>query len=129
MNLHRNVQIDLASLVAAGRASPESQALVRDLIAEDPQLAELAGDDSKLRALELRALDATRARLRLRGWLMGAAIFLSLLPLSVRGGADGTRFLFAEQPGVQVLMWLVALACWAGWWHLGRSVFRDAPGR
>lgn len=129
MNLHRNVLIDLASLVAAGRASAESQALVRDLIAQNPQLAELVGDDTNLRALELRALDATRKRLSLRGWLMGAAIFLSLLPLSVRGGADGVRFLFAEHPGVQLLSLLIAIACWIGWWHLGRSVFRDAPGR
>ena len=129
MNLHRNVLIDLASLVAAGRASAESQALVRDLIAQNPQLAELVGDDKNLRALELRALNATRQRLSLRGWLMGAAIFFSLLPLSVRGGADGVHFLFAEHPGIQVMSLLISLAFWIGWWHLGRSVFRDAPGR
>jgi hypothetical protein len=127
MTLHRNVLIDLALLVASGRASPESRTLVREMAEHDPQLASLAAEDSRLRALELRALAATRQRLSHRSWLMGIAIFFTLLPFSVMGDEHGVRFLFAAWPGMQMMSLVVALGAWAGWWRIGRSVFADTP--
>jgi hypothetical protein len=124
MNLHRNVLLDLATLVDSGRASAESRAMVDEARRRDPTLG-AGSQDPQLRKIELLALAKTRQRLNLRSWLMAGGIFLTLAPLSVRGGADGVHFLFADQPMLQIAMLLVGLACWTGWWQLGRSLLDD----
>ncbi len=95
---------DLHVLVQADEASPDSQALVAAWLAEHPSFAEELSLSEALPAapqlpplsagIEHRALRRTKRLLALRSWSMALGFVFTGLPLSVRGGEAGIRFLF-----------------------------------
>ncbi|MGE0638682.1 MAG: hypothetical protein AB7G12_04730 [Thermoanaerobaculia bacterium] len=125
MNFHADVVRDLVPLVLAGEASAASRELVERALASDPELARLVARGTADGSLTSapppapapesakRAFDATRRLLRLRGWLLGAGIFTSLLPFSVAGGESGIRFfLLRDAPFVALAAATLAVASW-----------------
>ena len=125
MQVNRDVILDLLPLVLAGEARPSTRSLVEEWLERDPELAALArrADDGPLAppapppaaALELRALGRTRRLLGLRSGLLGAAIFASLLPFSVRGGEDGVTFLWTSYPTLAAAAAALGFGLWLAW--------------
>lgn len=136
MNVDPAVIRDLLPLYLAGEASPASRRLVEEHLAADPELAELAraAADPDLARLETAsalpapsseksALEATRRLLRRRSWLMGCAIFTTLLPFSVYGSDRGIEFfLLRDAPATAALSLVVAVALWLAFWRVSRRL-------
>ncbi len=125
---------DLLPLYLAGEASPASRKLVEEHLAADPELARLAraAVEADLPQLagplprpssEKAALDTTRRLLRRRGWLMGCAIFATLLPFSIHGSSAGIEFfLLRDAPATAALSIAVAACLWVAFWRVSRRL-------
>ena len=134
MKVTRDVIHDLLPLYLAGEASDDTVALVRDYLRQDPELARIA---EALRAQPLpelliplrpthekETLNMTKRLLRLRGVLMGFAIFLTLLPLSFRFDNGRITWTFLKEGPAQATaaVCLGALACWSGFLYVRRRL-------
>lgn len=135
MTVTRDVVLDLLPLYLAGEASADSRALVETFLAQDPPLARLAREDAigaptpppPDPSLQRAALARTRQLLLRRQIAFGAALALTLLPLSF--GFAGGRIVWAmwrDAPGVAALCALGAAGCWA--WFLRVRAALSAPG-
>lgn len=134
MKLTRDVIHDLLPLYLAGEASADTVALVRDFLRQDPELARIAEalpaqplpePPIPLRPThEKETLNMTKRLLRLRGVLMGLALFLTMLPLSFRfdNGRITWTFLQEGPPQATALVCLGALACWSGFLYVRRRL-------
>ena len=126
MNVTREVITDLLPLYDSGDASPDTRALVEAYFRSDPdfeRLARAANAPPSVAttssapipgALELEAVRRTRNALRVRSWIMGLAIFFTLLPFSFGDVSGyGSFFMLRDVPQskysfvVGVLLWLV----------------------
>ena len=127
---------DLLPLYLAGEASSASCKLVEEHLAANPDLARLAraaADEELSRnatasalpppSAEKSALDATRRLLRWRSWLMGGAIFATLLPFSVYGSDRGIEFfLLRDAPATAALSLFAAAVLWLAFWRVSRKL-------
>lgn len=125
---------DLLPLYLAGEASPASRRLVEEHLAADPELARLAraAADTDVPRLagalpqpstEKATFDATRRLLRRRGWLMGCAIFTTLLPFSIHGSSAGIEFfLLRDEPATATLSIALAACLWIAFWRVSRRL-------
>ncbi len=131
MNVDPAVIQDLLPLYLAGEASPASRQLVEEYLAAHPELARLAhaAADPELAQFAANALptpssgktalDTTRRLLRRRSWLMGCAIFASLLPLSIHGSSRGIEFfLLRDAPVTAALSLAAAAILWIAFWRV-----------
>jgi anti-sigma factor RsiW len=125
MNVTRDVIVDLLPIYLEGEASADTRALVEDFLARDPELARLAATRAEdLLSVEvpanptpedeMRALDKAKKLLRWKGSLVGAAVFFSLLPLSIYNLDDGAgvRMLWSSHPAAAGAALAVAGALW-----------------
>jgi hypothetical protein len=110
----REVVLDLLPAVRAGTASADSRALVERFLAQDPELAARAAlMPFPSVELELQALNRTRSRLNRGKWMMGLAIFFTLLPLSGAVTSSGIDFvLMRDAPLVAAASLVVAVGMW-----------------
>ena len=136
MKLDPEVIQDLLPLYLAGEASPATRRLVDEHLAADPELARLARaaadpefalvatpSASPAPTAAKSALDATRRRLRRRSWLMGCAIFTTLLPFSMHGNETGIQFfLLRDAPGTAALSFAAAAGLWLAFWRASRRL-------
>jgi hypothetical protein len=136
MTVDRDVIKDLLPLYLAGEASPATRKLVEEHLAANPELALLAdaaGDpglsglnrptDLPEPSVQKTALDSTRRLLRRRSWLMGGAIFTTLLPFSIHGGEGGIRFfLLRDAPGSAALSFAAAALLWFAYWRVAKRL-------
>jgi anti-sigma factor RsiW len=137
MSLDREVLLDLLPLYLAGEASPATRAVVEEAMAADPELARLAREAAAsdnalagaLRAVaptpsaEKLALRKTRRLLRRRSWLLGFAIFFSLLPFSVAGSSEGISFPMLEGPPAGLaIVGIVAIGLWGAYLRTSRRL-------
>jgi len=135
MTVTRDVVLDLLPMYLAGEASADSRALVDAFLATDPQLARLAREgfgevapppaagDGPVRL----ALSRTRGLLYRRQLAFGAALALTLLPMSF-GFVNG-RIVWAmwrDAPTMAAASLVGAAVCWA-WFVRVRAALR-APG-
>ncbi len=127
---------DLLTVYLAGEASADTRAIVESHAREnpafgarlaaagavavpDPPADRVSGDH------ELRVLTGTRHFIRLRTIFCAAAVFFTLMPLSVAGGPDGVEFLLlGRHAGLVWAFWSLAAASWTAWWVMHRSVRR-----
>jgi hypothetical protein len=134
MRVTQNVIHDLLPAYLAGEASADTVALVEEFLQLDPDLAQMV---ETLRAnplpelppalrptKEKETLDMTKQLLRWRGLLMGFAIFLTLLPLSVGFDHGQIKWTFLQEmpPHVTALVCLCALSCWGGFLYVRRRL-------
>ncbi|MDQ1349042.1 MAG: hypothetical protein QG573_2420 [Acidobacteriota bacterium] len=136
MKLDPEVIQDLLPLYLAGEASPATRRLVDEHLAADPELARLvrAAADPELSRLATAvappaptagkvALDTTRRLLRWRAWLMGCAIFATVLPYSFRGNETGIQFfLLRDAPGTAAVSFAAAAGLWLAFWRVSRRL-------
>jgi len=128
MNVTREVVTDLLPLYESGDASPDTRALVDQFLQSDPEFAQLvqalrtrreprpAVSASPGPDVERDAVNRTRRALRVRSWIMGFAIFFTLVPFSfVKFSGQPTIFLWRDAPNsrlflvLAVILWLAYL--------------------
>jgi ferric-dicitrate binding protein FerR (iron transport regulator) len=122
MNVTKEVITDLFPLYVANECSKDSRALIEDYLRNNPNQAEelkrimnmsvpsggarLAGSE------EVRTLREARRRVRRQSWVMGLAIFFSLLPFSFLVTSERIYWLFRESPGTAVVYAAIGGGCW-----------------
>jgi anti-sigma factor RsiW len=131
MNVTRDVVKDLLPVYLAGEASPETRAVVEAWLATDPELRaqadrgrSVAWPDAQAPppTVEKRALDTTRRRLRRRSILLGTAVYVSTLPLSVSFNRNGFNGLLIDNWPERVVILAIAAALWAFYWKASRRL-------
>ena len=134
MNITRDVVKDLVAVYLAGEASADTRAVVEEWLRSDPELAAQVEGARSLGlppaaapapTVEKRAFDRARRRLNGRGFVLGAAIYFSTLPLTVTFGSDGFHGLLLEDWTARIPVLIVAAALWIVYWRMsGRLVRR-----
>jgi anti-sigma factor RsiW len=131
MNVTRDVVQDLLTVYLAGEASADTRALVEEWLRADPALARQveqsrSGDLPPVPApapsVEKRALTHTRRRLRGRALVLGLAIYVSTLPVTVVFNKSGFRGLLIEDWSERVAVLAVAALLWATYIVLSRRL-------
>jgi hypothetical protein len=131
MNITRDVITDLWPVYEAGEASADTRALVEAFLRDDPELGRLLraeGPGLPVAAPALR-LDADRVILartqrliRRRKWLLGLALFFTMLPGSSAHTETLTFMLWRDLPAVAVASVAVAVALWTAYVVAGRRL-------
>jgi hypothetical protein len=134
MKVTRDVINDLMPLYLADEASTDTRALVEEFLRQDQDLARtvdaLRAKPLPELAIALRPtqqkeiLIMTKRLLRLRGILLGVAIFLTMFPLSFRFDNGRVTWSFLQDVPLQgaVLVFLGAIACWGGFLYVRRRL-------
>jgi hypothetical protein len=122
MNVTKEVITDLFPLYVANECSKDSRALVEEYLRENPGQAEelrrvmntaVPGGTAPLPgSTEVRSLREARRRVRRQSWLMGLAIFFSLLPFSFLMTGGKIYWLFRESPGTAVVYGAIGAGIW-----------------
>jgi len=125
MNVTKDVINDLIPLYAEKECSADTRELVEEYLRRHPdQAAELqrimktplpGAVPSQMNSEELLALKKARRHLRLRGWVLGFAIFFSVAPFSVLNTGGKTYWLFLEAPLMALVYGIMGMACWTGY--------------
>ena len=132
MNVSRDTIIDLLPLYASGEASPATQELVREHLARDPELAQLARDQGALLGpaittnapdFEAVSFGRTRRRVVTQRWSFGLAWLLTAITFStevqIRGGhVTGARLALIDAPLLLGLVAGAATICWLAYFNL-----------
>ena len=124
MNVTEDVVKDLLPVYLAGEASADTVRLVDEFLADHPEMRGLAGatavqempDVAIPENLERRSIELTRRLLARKNWLLGAATFLTILPLSfVVRDSKPVFFLYRDAPAIAALAVVAGLGCWVGY--------------
>ncbi len=131
MKVTRDVVKDLLTVYLAGDASSDTRALVEEWLRADPELArhaEQAGRADLPAApalpptIEKQALDRTRRHLRWRMILLGFAIYVSTLPLTVTFTSSGFNGLLIDNWPERLVVIAIALVLWSIYWRTARRL-------
>lgn len=131
MRVTRDVIKDLLTVHLAGEASADTRVLVEEWLRTDPELARQANaaGGADLPAvpalpptLEKQALDRTRRQLRWRTILLGTAVYVSTLPVTVTFDRTGFRGLLIEDWPERVVVIAVAIGLWTTYVRLSRRL-------
>jgi hypothetical protein len=122
MNVTKNIINDLIPLYAANECSADTRALVNEYLQQNPQQAEelrrimrtpFPGATPSAAVLdEVSAFREARRRLRRRSWLMGFAIFFSLVPFSFVSTSGRTWWLLRDATGSALVYGGMGVALW-----------------
>ncbi len=131
MTLTREIVKDLLAVYLAGDASADTRKAVEDWLAKDPDLAKqvAASRQSALPevglpepSIEKRALLHTRRRLRLRGILLGVAIYVTTLPLTIVFNSQGFKGLLITDWLERVVVFALAAVLWVTYARVARGL-------
>jgi hypothetical protein len=131
MNVTRDVIEDLLTVCLAGEASRDSHALVDEWLLTDPELARRAAEAGRGElppvmlpepTAEKRALSRTRRWLRGRMVLLGVAIYVTTLPLTVVFNSHGFRGLLIEDWSERIAVMTLAAALWVAFIAVSRRL-------
>jgi len=138
MNVTKEVITDLFPLYVANECSKDSRALVEEYLRDNPHQAEelrrvmntlVPGGTAHLAGSEeVRSLREARRRVRRQSWLMGLAIFFSLLPFSFLATGERIYWLFRESPTSALVYAAIGIGCWGVYFVLrSRSGILSKP--
>lgn len=131
MNISRNVVRDLLVIYQAGEASAETRAIVEEWLRTD---SVLAAEAARAKPLDLphagapaatgekRALDRAKRLLRWRMVLLGTAVYVTTLPVSITFNSNGYSGLLLDDWPERIVVLAIAAFLWFCWWRLGRAV-------
>ena len=135
MNVTREVITDLLPVYTSGEASAETVSLVDEFLRNDPEFAELIRNEGVSHTLtpfpvtvspdlERRSLNLTKKHLRIRGVLLGLAIFFSVFPLSSYGNSEeGLQWLMLrDAPATAGAALLLGVGLWISYFLQGRRL-------
>jgi anti-sigma factor RsiW len=134
MNVTRDVVKDLITVYLAGEASEDTRGVVEDWLRRDPELARQVEEARRADlppvagpapSVEKQALIRTRRRLRGRAIVLGAAIYVSTLPLAVTFNSQGFRGLLIEDWWERIVLVGVAAVLWAVYGVMSRRLRRS----
>jgi anti-sigma factor RsiW len=122
MIVTREVVEDLLAVYLTGEASADTRALVDHWLRRDADLARRVEEARRVSlpqvalpepSAEKRALVKTRRTLRFRAILLGLAIYVSSLPLSVTFNRSGFHGLLIQDWPERIVIIGLAVALWA----------------
>ena len=131
MSITRDIVTDLLPLYAAGEVSADSRAAVEAMLREDAglrRLAEAFASGGSLPAASepapaRAALSRTKALLRRRASLLGAACFFSAVPFDFAFDSHGLRFFaLRDAPAVGIASVAAAVFFWTRFAILTRKL-------
>jgi ferric-dicitrate binding protein FerR (iron transport regulator) len=130
MTITRDIVQDLLAVYLAGDASPDTRSLVEDWLNKDRDLArqveaarrELPSVALPDRSVEMRALTSTKRRLRRKGILLGMAIWVTALPLTVRFNSEGFQGLMITDWPERAIVLSMAAVLWALYARVSRGL-------
>ncbi len=131
MNITREVITDLLPIYLSGEASADTQTLVAEFLAADPEFARLINapnailpDSSPVFAQdrELATLKATRSVLRQRSYFLAFAIVFSLSAIAIRFSADGLFWLWRDQPFIGAILLTIGVVCAYQYWRISQKL-------
>ena len=131
MNITRDVITDLLPVYLSGEASADTQTLVTEFLATDPEFARLIhapdtalrdGSPTLTQDRELATLKATRTVLRQRSYFLAFAIVFALSSIAIRFSADGLFWLWRDQPFIGAILLAVGVFCAYQYWRISRKV-------
>jgi ferric-dicitrate binding protein FerR (iron transport regulator) len=131
MKITRDVVRDLLAVYMAGDASGDTRALVEEWLRDDPELARQAEQAGRLDlpaaprvppTIEKRALDRTKRLLRWRTILLGTAVYVSTLPLTVTFDRSGFKGLLIDDAPERVVVIVIAAVLWFFYWRMSRRL-------
>jgi hypothetical protein len=133
----RDLMIDLLPAYLSGDASTDTKLLVENYLKENPDFAQLIKHEAKVvfpsvpaaasNNAELAALKKTQKHLRRLGWIMGIAIFCTLLGISFQFGPEGIKWTWGFNPGIAVALEVTGALLWI-WYFRGRRVTKHRIG-
>ncbi|MCK4893986.1 MAG: hypothetical protein GQ561_09460 [Calditrichae bacterium] len=123
MKVTREVIFDLLPLYLSGEASKDTIKLVEKFIESDPEFAKQVKGGSnnlfpndisspKKMEVEMKSLLKTKKMIKLRSYLLGFAIFFSLVPFSFLAIEEKTYWLIIEAPQSAMVYALFAVIFW-----------------
>ena len=128
MNVTKEVITDLFPLYVANECSKDSRALVEEYLRNNPNQAEelrrvmntpVTGGTVHLGGSEeVRSLREARRRVRRLSWLMGLAIFFSLVPFSFLATSERIYWLFRESPASALVYGAIGVGLWGVYFGL-----------
>lgn len=135
MKITRDVISDLLPAYVSGEASADTRALVDELAAKDPEIAQLVESARQERSdpmlqhpvslppnLERETVTRTRAMLYRRSWMLALALFFTVLPFTFAFQKSNLTFLvLRDQPAFRIF-WVVAGFFWLDYVLLGRRL-------
>jgi hypothetical protein len=131
MTMTRDVIKDLLALYLAGDASADTRALVEDWLKTDRELARqvelarrsvLPSVPPPPATVEKQALDRTRRFLRRRLILLGVAVYVTTLPVSVTFNRDGFSGLLIDNWPERIVVLALAAVLWGVFWRMSRAM-------
>ncbi len=130
MNVTRNVVEDLLAVYLAGDASADTRALVEEWLRTDAALARRVEEARRGTlppvalpdpSIETRALVRTRRQLRWRAVLLGVAIYVSTLPLTVTFNRSGFSGLLIHDWTERIVLIALAIVLWVVYFKWSRK--------
>ena len=133
MDIPRHLIIDLLPSYLADDISDPTRQVIEQILQQDDELRALLNknvmlnDDIPINLKkddEMNSFQRTKQLMNQQSLLMAVAFFLTLLPLSIRGGSDGIRWAWAEQPIVAIVSLVAAAILWIVYISLSRQLNR-----
>lgn len=133
MDIPRHLIIDLLPNYLADDVSEGTRTVIEQFLQQDDELRTLLdknvtlNDDIPLNIKkddEMNSFKRTKQLMNQQSLLMAVAFFLTLLPLSIRGGSDGIRWMWAEQPIIAIISLVAAVVLWIVYISLSRQLSR-----
>ena len=125
MNVTKEIIADLFPLYQEKECSAETRALVEEYCRRHPQDAQEfhriastslpRGTPSARDLGEAQSLREARRVVRRRSWVLGFAIFFSLVPFSIIVNDERTFWLLRDSPRTALIYGALALVLWAVW--------------
>jgi len=122
MNVTGDVINDLLPLYYSGECSGDTKKLVEEFLKEHPDFRRTIPNESGFfpsaipQALEktdeMRALKRTQRLIMLRSYIMGCAIFCSLMPFAFLYAGGNFYWLFKESPLTAVVYGILGIILW-----------------
>jgi anti-sigma factor RsiW len=131
MEITRDVVKDLLTVYEAGEASDDTRAIVERWLRNDPELARQVRQAADVSlpsppplgaTAEKLALDRTKRQLRRRFVLLGTAVYVTTLPLSVTFDSHGYSGLLIDNWPQRVVVWAIAALLWWFYWRVSRRL-------
>ncbi len=134
MKITRDVVQDLLTVYLSGEATADTRALVEEWLKSDPDLARQVDEARRAdlppvtppaASVEQRAFARTKRGLRLRAIMLGVAIYVSTLPLTVTFNRHGFQGLMIQDWWERILLLAIAAGLWVAYFRMSRRLHRS----
>lgn len=131
MKITRDVVSDLLAVYLSGEATADTRALVEEWLKTDADLARRAEEARRADlppvtlpapSAEQRAFVRTRRGLRLRAIMLGLAVYVSTLPLTVTFNRQGFQGLMIQDWWERILLLAIAAVLWVVYFRMPRRL-------